>query len=156
MLPMTSAGLVYAQKPQSVAVEKDVRLEVLDWGGTGRPLVLLSGLGSDAHVYDALAPKLTGHFHVYAVTRRGFGNSSKPAATVANYSAERLGEDVLAVLDGLKLSRPVVAGHSIAGEELSWIGSRHPERVAGLVYLDAGDAYGLYDPVQGDWQIDIN
>jgi pimeloyl-ACP methyl ester carboxylesterase len=39
---------------------------------------------------------------------------------------------VLAVCDFLKLQRPVVVGHSIAGEELSSIGSRHPEKVAGL------------------------
>jgi pimeloyl-ACP methyl ester carboxylesterase len=45
---------------------------------------------------------------------------------------------VLAVCDSLKLNRPVLIGHSIAGEELSSIGSRHPEKVAGLIYLDAG------------------
>ena len=32
-----------------VTVEKDVKLEVLDWGGTGRPLILLQGLGGVAH-----------------------------------------------------------------------------------------------------------
>ena len=37
---------------QFVTVEKDVQLEVLDWGGTGRPVVLLAGLGNTAHVYD--------------------------------------------------------------------------------------------------------
>jgi pimeloyl-ACP methyl ester carboxylesterase len=35
-----------------IQVEPDVKLEVLDWGGTGRPLVLLSGLGDTAHVFD--------------------------------------------------------------------------------------------------------
>ena len=59
------------------------------------------------------------------------------------YSADRLGDDVLAVLDALKLNRPVPAGHSLGGEELSSVGSRHPERVAGLIYLDAGYAYEL-------------
>jgi non-heme chloroperoxidase len=44
---------------------------------------------------------------------------------------------VLAVLDSLKLNRPTLVGHSIAGEELSSVGSRHPDRVAGLIYLDA-------------------
>jgi hypothetical protein len=42
-----------ALKPQFVAVQPDVKLEVLDWGGTGRNLVLLAGLGSTAHVLTA-------------------------------------------------------------------------------------------------------
>ena len=71
------------------------------------------------------------------------------------YSADRLGDDVLAVLDALKLNRPVLAGHSLAGEELSSVGSRHPERVAGLIYLDAGYSYAYYDRSRGDLGIDL-
>jgi pimeloyl-ACP methyl ester carboxylesterase len=59
-----------------VSVEKGVSLEVLDWGGTGRPLVLLTGLGDTAHVFDEFAPKLTASYHVYGITRRGRGASS--------------------------------------------------------------------------------
>ena len=145
---------------QFVSVEPGVKLEVLDWGGPGnggaaRPLVLLSGLGDTAHVYDDFAPKLTAKYHVYGITRRGFGDSSKPEPTDANYSAKRLGEDVVAVIDALHLERPVLAGHSIAGEELSYVGSHYPKKVAGLIYLDAGDAYGFYDSVRGDIQIDL-
>jgi pimeloyl-ACP methyl ester carboxylesterase len=139
---------------QSIAVEKDIKLEVLDWGGTGRPLVLLTGLGNNAHVFDKFAPKLTDKYHVYGITRRGFGASSKPSPETANYTAERLGEDVLAVIDALHLEKPVVAGHSVAGEELSYIGSRHPEKVAGLIYLDAGYPYALYDEVNGSLMLD--
>jgi hypothetical protein len=56
-----------------VSVDKDVRLEVLDWGGSGRPIVLLAGGGNTAHVFDDFAPKLRAHNHVYGITRRGFG-----------------------------------------------------------------------------------
>ncbi len=128
---------------------------MLDWGGTGRPVVLLTGLGGTAHDFDEFARKLTGSYHVYGITRRGFGASSKPPATTENYSAERLGEDVLAVCDLLHLQKPVLIGHSIAGEELSYIGSRHPENVAGLVYLDAGSGYSFYDPTRGDFFMDL-
>ena len=152
ILPIASP----AQKSQFVTVEPGIKLEVLDWGGTGRPLILLAGLGSDAHVYDRFAANFIPEFHVLAITRRGFGNSSKPAPTVANYNADRLGDDVLAVIDALKLDHPVVAGHSIAGEELSSIGSRHSDKIAGIIYLDAADSYGFYDEKQGDWQLDMN
>jgi pimeloyl-ACP methyl ester carboxylesterase len=130
---------------QLITVDKDVKLEVLDWGGSGPPLVFLAGLGNTAHIFDKFAPKLVDQAHVYGITRRGFGASSSPAS---GYSADRLGDDVLAVVEALKLDRPVLAGHSIAGEELSSIGSRHPDKVAGLVYLDAHSNYAFYDASQ--------
>jgi pimeloyl-ACP methyl ester carboxylesterase len=135
---------------QFVNVDKNVRLEVLDWGGTGRPLVFVPGLGNTAHAFDEFAPKLKVQYHVYGITRRGFGASSAPAT---GYAADRLGDDVIAVLDALKIEKPVLAGHSLGGEELSSVGSRHPERVAGLVYLDAGYPYAFYDQALGDMRI---
>ena len=145
-----------AHSVQFITVDKNVKLEVLDWGGSGRPLVLLTGMGNNAHVYDKFAPKLTGAYHVYGITRRGYGNSSAPAPTNTNYAADRLGDDVLAVIDAVKLNRPVLVGHSLGGEELSSVGSRHPEKVAGLIYLDAGYGYAYYDRSRGDLIIDLN
>ena len=139
---------------QMISVDKGVELEVLDWGGTGRPLVLLSGLADTAHVFDEFAPKLTVSYHVYGVTRRGRGASSAPEPNATNYTADRLGEDVLAVINALHLNKPVIAGHSVAGEELSYIGSQHPEKVAGLIYMEAGYPYALYDQANGELELD--
>jgi non-heme chloroperoxidase len=129
-----------------VTVEPGVRLEVLDWGGSGRPLVLLGGLGMTAHVFDGFAEKLTGSYHVYGITRRGYGASSRPAS---GYTEDRLVEDDLRVLDALNLTQPVMAGHSVAGNELSELGIHHYGRISGLVYLDAlndgADDYADYD-----------
>ena len=141
---------------QMIAVDQDVKVEVLDWGGTGRPLMLLAGKGFTAHEFDQFAPTLTNSYHVYGITRRGYGLSTVPPTTDANYTADRLAEDVLAVLDQLRLVRPVIVGHSIAGEELSSIGVRAPEKVAGLVYLDAGYAYAFYNAAVGDLTIDYD
>jgi non-heme chloroperoxidase len=141
---------------QFINVDKDVKLQVLDWGGSGRPVVLLTGQGNNAHVYDKLAPKLTSAYHVYGITRRGYGASTHPDPTAVNYAADRLGDDVLVVIDALKLKRPVLVGHSLGGEELSSVGSRHPEKVAGLIYLDAAYSYAYYDRSRGDLIIDIN
>ncbi len=134
-------------------MDRGVKLEVLDWGGSGRPVVLLAGLGNTAHGFDEFAPKLAASYHVYGITRRGFGPSSVPTS---GYSADRLADDVLAVLDSLRIERPVLVGHSIAGEELSSIGSRHPDRVAGLIYLDAGYWYAYYDSSQHNVALNIN
>jgi non-heme chloroperoxidase len=129
-----------------ITVDKDVELEVLDWGGSGRPIILLAGFGNTAHVFDKFALKLVRTYHVYGITRRGFGASSAPGASPENYSPDRLGDDVLAVCRALDVMRPVLVGHSIAREELSSIGSRYPEKVTGLVYLDTGTSGFFYRP----------
>ncbi len=134
---------------QFITVEDDVKLEVVDWGGSGRALILLAGANNHAHGFDRFAPKLTGAYHVYGITRHGSGTSSSPPPTRANYAADRLGDDVLAVIAALKLDQPILAGHSLAGQELSSVGSRHPEKVVGLIDLDAGYSYA-YDPSPGE------
>ena len=131
---------------QMVTVEPGVQLEVLDWGGSGRPLIFLAGAGDTAHRFDGFAPQFTKQHHVYGITRRGSGASSSPAPANGNYSADRLGDDVLAVMKALKIDRPVLVGHSIAGQELSSIGSRFPDKVSGLIYLDAATGFAFYDP----------
>jgi pimeloyl-ACP methyl ester carboxylesterase len=121
-----------------VTVAPDVKLEVLDWGGTGRDVVLLSGSGNTAHVYDDFALKLKDCCHVYGVTRRGYGASGQPQT---GYDEPSLGHDVWTVIDTLGLRAPVVIGHSMAGAELTDLGMKHSDRLGGLVYLDAiGDA----------------
>lgn len=121
-----------------VTVAENVRLETLDWGGRGRPIVLLAGGGNTAHVFDDFALKLRGRYHVYGLTRRGSPPSSIPED---GYSADQLGDDVLAVIDSLKLKKPVLIGHSFAGQEMSNVASRYPERIAGVVYLDAAHSW---------------
>lgn len=135
-----------------VTTSDNVRLEVLDWGGSGRPLVLLPGGGNTAHVFDDFASKLTADFHVYGITRRGFGESgfASPAA-----GADTYGDDVLAVLDALKLEKVVLVGHSIGGQELGSVATRYPARVAALVYLEAAYPYAFANgkgPTTNDFQ----
>jgi non-heme chloroperoxidase len=137
---------------QFIEVEDGVKLEVVDWGGSGRAMVLLAGLGATAHTYDKFAAKLTPSYHVFGITRRGFGASSVPPT---GYSADRLGDDVLAVLAALNVNRPVLVGSSIAGQELSSVGSRYPDKVAGLIYLDAAYSYAYYDSSLGDLHIEL-
>jgi len=115
-------------------------LEVLDWSGSGRSLVLLAGGGDTAHGFNDFAPKLIDHHHVYGSTRRGFGASG---FSTTEHPADRLGDDALAVIDSLKLNRAVLVRHSIAGAELSSVANSHPDRVAGLIYLEAAYSYAL-------------
>jgi len=128
-------------EPSSIKVDAGVQLEVLDFGGTGSPILLLPGLAASAHSYDEVAPLLARHHRVVAMTRRGTGYSSKPDY---GYDTPRLGQDVLAVMDTLGVGKVVLVGHSIAGDELTWLGVHHAQRFDGLVYLDA--AYDRSNP----------
>src|SRR6476619_1242672 len=117
-----------------VAVARGVRLEVLDWGGSGPPLVFLSGLQDVAHGFDEFAPQFIDHHHVLAITRRGYGASSQPDS---GYDLAGRVADLRAVLDSLRLPRVALVGHSIAGDELTAFAGTYPARVTSLVYLDA-------------------
>src|SRR5262252_5979596 len=99
-------------KVQFVSVEPNVKLEVLDWGGSGQAIVLLTGYGNSAHVFDDFAVKLSKTNHVYGITRRGFGYSS---LVTYGYDVQRLSQDVLTVIDSLKIPSPVLVGHSYGG-----------------------------------------
>src|SRR5579862_9433686 len=121
-----------------VIVPGGVRLEVLDWGGHGPPLVFIAGLENTGHVFDDFAPRFTNAYHVVALTRRGWGMSDHPDT---GYSMATLAADVHAALDSLHLDHVDLVGHSIAGQELTWVAVDHPSDVAKLVYLDAGFDY---------------
>ena len=121
-------------KVTHVEVEDGVRLEVLDWGGSGRALVLLAGLGDSTHVFDDVAPTLAMRYRVIAISRRGHPGSSSP---MTGYTIPRLAEDIVRVMDAVGLTTAVIVGQSFAGEEMHVLAARYPNRVAGLVYVDA-------------------
>lgn len=110
------------------------RLHYLDYGGTGEPLVLLTGYGPSAHVFDQFATRFTDRFRVVALTRRGTSPSSRPAS---GYELETLSADILAVIDALKLGCVHLAAHSLGGAEATQLATTRPDRVASIVYLDA-------------------
>ncbi len=121
------------------------KLEVLDWGGNGEPMLFLAGMGDNAHVFDDFAPRFTDKYHVYGLTRRGFGAS---AQTEAGYDTKTLAEDILPVLNTLHIHKVILVGHSIAGQELSRFASIYPDRVEKIIYLDAAYNFALLDSTE--------
>lgn len=111
-----------------------VKMNYLDWGGTGEVMILLTGFGNDAHVFDDFAPSFTDKFHVIGLTRRGFGETDRPAS---GYETANRVEDVRAFMDALKIARATLVGHSLAGDEMTLFANLYPKRVIKMVYLDA-------------------
>src|SRR4051795_2356087 len=95
-----------------VTVDKGVQLEVLDWGGADKlaTMVLLTGLGDNAHVYDQFAFQFTDYFHVIGITRRGFLPSSQPEE---GYDVDTRARDDIEVLRYLGINQAVFVGHSM-------------------------------------------
>lgn len=113
-----------------------IRLHYLDWGERGPALIFLTGMGSSAYIFNKFAPRFTDAFHVLALTRRGQGDSDYPEA---GYDADTLIEDICQFMDQLGIERAILAGHSLAGVELTHFAATFPDRVEKLVYLDALD-----------------
>jgi non-heme chloroperoxidase len=118
-------------------------LEVLDWGGKGTPMIFLAGLGNTPHIFEDFAPKFTNSFHVYGITRRGFGQSER---VNIGFSTDTLLQDILKVMDSLHLKKVILIGHSIAGDEISTFAQQFPDKVSAIVFLDAAlDHAGNFD-----------
>jgi pimeloyl-ACP methyl ester carboxylesterase len=111
-----------------------INLHYLDWGGSGEVLLFLAGMGDNAHVFDHLAPRFANKIHVMALTRRGHGESDHPET---GYDIDTLTEDIRQFLDALGIEKVILAGHSMAGVELSHFSALYPERALKLIFLDA-------------------
>ena len=118
----------------AVTTAPGATLEVLDWGGTGIPLVFLAGGGHTAHEFDEFAPRLTDEFRVVGITRRGIGGSSASRHQVARDGIK----DIAKVLEALELDSAVFVGHSQGGLEAAQFAEAYPDRCLGIVHLDSG------------------
>ena len=111
-----------------------IKVHYLDFGGKGDVLIFLTGMGDTAHIYDEIAPAFVDGYRVIAITRRGFGESERPAA---GYDVQTLTEDVRGLMDHLKINRAHFIGHSAGGNEISNFAALYPKRTLKIVYLDA-------------------
>jgi len=119
-------------------------LHVLVWSDEGVPLLLLHGFGNDAHVWDDFAPAVSPYYRTLALDQRGHGDSDPDPEL--RYDHDSMARDAIAVLDALGIERVVLVGHSMGGRVAMRFARRHPERLAGLVIVDAGpelDARGV-------------
>jgi pimeloyl-ACP methyl ester carboxylesterase len=107
-----------------------VRLNYLDWGGDGPPVMMIHGLGDDPHILDDLAEHLRDRFHIVAYARRGHGSSDLPDGP---YDSATLTEDLRQLLDRLKSQRTHLVGWSMGGNEVTAFAGQHPDRVDRIV-----------------------
>jgi len=112
-------------------------LRLLEWSRDGVPFLLLHGYGNEAHVWEDFVPTVAPHYRTLALDLRGHGESDR-CADPWRYGHDAVADDVAAVCDALGIGRLVLVGHSFGGRAAMRFAGRHPERLAGLVIVDAG------------------
>ncbi len=118
-------------------------------GASDKPALMLSNsLGTNLSMWDEQADEFAKHFRLIRYDRRGHGRSGVPQGP---YSMERLGRDVLAVLDTLKIERTNWCGLSMGGMVGQWLGANAPDRLEKLVISNTQSHY----PDKAPWAVRI-
>jgi pimeloyl-ACP methyl ester carboxylesterase len=100
--------------------------------GKGDPVVLLPGLATGPWEWGDLLQRLAQQHTVFAVSLPGF--DGRPV--VAGPLIDRVTSDFWKMLDGQKIVRPIVIGHSLGGILAIVLGEQHPERLRGIIAID--------------------
>ena len=109
-------------------------------GERDKPLLMLSNsIGTTLHMWDRNMEEFTAHFCVLRYDTRGHGASDAPAGP---YSLDRLGRDVIELLDTLGLGKVHFLGLSLGGFIGQWLGARAPERVDRLILANTSPYLG--------------
>lgn len=95
-------------------------------------LMLSNSIGTTLQMWDGQIEELSKHFRVLRYDQRGHGRSDAPARS---YSLDRMGRDVIELLDALSISRVHFLGISFGGLIGQWLGIHAPERVDRLILL---------------------
>jgi esterase len=112
------------------------RLHMLDWGGDGPALLLLHGGALTAHTWDPVCQSLRDRYRCLALDQRGHGDSEW--SPELDYSIDAYVRDLAGLVESLDLQQLVVVGQSLGAVNALTYSARHPDKVAGLVMIDAG------------------
>jgi pimeloyl-ACP methyl ester carboxylesterase len=107
--------------------------------GTGKPVLMLHGLGGTKASFLPTVAALASDFRTIAVDLLGFGDSDKPLG--ASYGPEFQARGIAGLLDALELERAYFIGHSMGGRIALELGFGHPERTFGLVLMTPAMAW---------------
>ena len=102
-------------------------------------LIFSNSLGMDLHMWDAMVPLLLPYFQILRYDTRGMGKSE---VTPEPYSVELLGQDVIDLMDKLKIDKAHFCGLSMGGQIGQWLGIHKPLRLNKLIISNTAAKIG--------------
>jgi len=151
------------QPTRSIELPTGLRLQYVEHGDPeGVPAVLLHGASDSWRSYELVLPQLPEWIRAIAVTQRGHGDSSRPAA---GYRTRDFAADIAALLDALGIPQAVIVGHCMGGYVAQRFAIDYPGRTRSLVLVATRSTWydhpdiravaeivaGLEDPVDPDF-----
>ena len=135
----------YGGEPsQFVTIGDGTEIHLRDEGPRdGLPIILLHGSNADLHTWEPWAEGLKEQYRVIRFDQIGHGLTGPDPND--DYSLASFVADIDEVANALKLDRFVLAGNSMGGSHTVGYALEHPERLLGMVLVDAGGA-----PVKDD------
>ncbi len=110
-----------------------IDIHYLRTGGEKPSVVLLHGLMLNGTCWAPLARALEEDYDVIMPDARGHGNSSAPER---GYCYDNLAADVMGLIETLRLTTPVLLGHSMGGMTAAVVASQNPQHLRGLILVD--------------------
>ncbi len=127
--------------------------------GDGPALVMVPGWTLNSRLWDKVAGPLGERFRMVRYDPRGTGLST--SSVVDEYSRVADAEDLEALLDGLKIDKAVLVGHSKGARVCGVFAMQHPERVTRLIYVGSAEPHGgrelerNFRPIASAWAADV-
>lgn len=133
--PQTS--LANPAKPQSSYLKASaIRIHFLEWNPKGKStVVLLHGLYDSAETWESVAPLIAKNYRVIAIDRRGSGLTDKP---LEGYDVPTLAKDVASLIEGLKLERVHLVGHSAGAGIALTVAANTTAKLESVTLVDGG------------------
>ncbi|MGY1776964.1 alpha/beta fold hydrolase [Geodermatophilus sp. SYSU D00804] len=134
------SGTTQTLRPRTVTLPGGLRLETVEQGDPGGPVVVLvHGWPDSWFSWSRVLAHLDPRLHVVAYSQRGFGGSDHPRA---GYAVDRLAEDLVALCEVLGIGRAHLVGHSHGSFVVRRVAEEHPGLVDRMVLVDSADRVG--------------
>lgn len=117
-------------------VANGIRLNYLDWGGFGKPILFLHGGGLNAHSWDLIAQAFTSEYRCLALDQRGHGRSEWSSSM--DYRPSDYAKDCADLIQKLSLLKPIIIGTSMGGVNALALAALGSSNLGALVLLDVG------------------
>jgi len=147
---------------RNIAKLKSIDMFYFDTKTEGPTILCLHGRWGRAETWFDFIQHYGNQYRIIAPDQRGHGLSGKP---ISKYTAEEMAEDIIELLDFLKIDSVILVGHSMGGRVAGYIAALYPKFVKSLVILDKSasgtakpnifplDQIPTIDPLTKDWPL---